>query len=115
MEYKGLWEEDTPKDNEIIYTVMELYDWHNDVPGFEFNVFRDSGFAQNFIKKRVKEISCELFGEKDVDWKEEEIERELVRVFPERYFTCDSICITDDNDYVHLFLFKGTIQKSIFC
>ena len=115
MEYKGLWEEETQKESGTIYIVVELYDWHNDVPGFEINVFLDLGDVQDFIKKRVKEISLEVFDEDDVDWNEEDIEREYYRVKSEKYYSCDTVCLTDENDYVHLFLFKDKIHQHIFC
>lgn len=92
MEYKGLWEKDEIPD--IIYKVTEFYEWHNTDPVIISTIFINKEVARRFFNQRLKEIPYEVWDN------DEEYIKERVRT--EEYGE-DNICITNDNDYIHLF------------
>ena len=103
MEEQGLWK-DSEKQGPVIYKVTEFYDWHNTDPVIISTIFLDKGVSEMFSKQRIKEIPYEMWGYND-----EEID-EWVRISQE---IDGSICITDDNDYAHVYLEEDRIHTSI--
>ena len=95
MENQGLWKEEE-KQEISIYKVVEIYDWHNDVPGTASTIFRCSESAKIYFDQRIKEIPYEMWGYSDDEMKR------FGRVFEEPI--TGTTCITNDNDYVHLFI-----------
>lgn len=94
MEYQGLWVEDE-KPEIPIYKVTEFYDWHNTDPVIISTVFMNKEAAELFSTQRIKEIPNEMWGYDDEDM--------------EKWVTISqeidgSICITNDNDYAHVYL-----------
>lgn len=100
MEEHSLWK-DPEIQGPIIYKVTEFYDWHNTDPVIISTVFMNKGAAELFSTQRIKEIPNEMWGYDD-----EYIEK-WVTVSPE---IDGSICITNNNDYAHVYLEEDRIH-----
>lgn len=114
--YKGLWEDDPQEGKSTFYQVVELYDWDRDIPTFNSYTFQDGGLAEDFFRKRVREIADEVFDEPDIEWRGIDLTFEYLRIFREGKpcESCeDSICMTNESDYVRLYLFKNTFKTDL--
>lgn len=102
MEEQVLWK-DPENQGPVIYKVTEYYDFSSYDPKLISTIFLDKELGVSFFNQRIKEIPKEIWGYDD-----KEIE-EWVTITEERD---GSTCITDDKDYVHLFLEEDRIQTS---
>ena len=100
MEEQGLWK-DSENQESPIYKVTEFYDWHNTDPVIISTVFMNKGAAELFSTQRIKEIPNEMW-----EYDDEYIEK-WVTVSPE---IDGSICITNNNDYAHVYLEEDRIH-----
>ena len=115
MEDKGLFDDEgiTIKrgmTEPIIYKVTEYYDWHNCDHEVVSNIFINKEYAEDFLKKRVKEISKDVFGEDGVIWCGVDIKRRCFEVVKNYN---GSICVNNDNDYVTLFFDEDRLNTSV--